>query len=94
MNCSPRLLLLRLPLYQRRSTLYVRWTWKNMPPGAPQAKEGADHVIRLQVSNVAAFPTEELMPPENELKARVDFTYSADEPETDRAIFGPKWASD
>jgi len=68
----------------------VRWTWKNMPPGAPQAKAGEDHVIRLQVSNIAAFPTEDLMPPENELKARVDFTYLLDEPDTDVSHFWSK----
>jgi hypothetical protein len=68
----------------------VRWTWKNMPPGAPQAKEGDDHVIRLQVSSIAAFPMEDLMPPENELKARVDFTYLSDAPEIDVAHFWSK----
>jgi hypothetical protein len=61
----------------------VRWTWQNMPPGASQAKEGPDHIVRLQVTNVPAFQTEELMPPEDELKARVDFTYSLDAPEQD-----------
>jgi hypothetical protein len=61
----------------------LRWTWQNMPSGAAQAHEGPDHVIRLHVTEVPAFQTEELMPPEDELKARVDFTYSRDMPETD-----------
>jgi hypothetical protein len=35
--------------------------------------------VRLEAQNIPAFQTEDFMPPENELKARVDFTYS-DEP--------------
>jgi hypothetical protein len=61
----------------------LRWTWQNMPPGASQAHQDSDHVIRLHVTEVPAFQTEELMPPEDELKARVDFTYSRDAPESD-----------
>jgi hypothetical protein len=68
----------------------LRWVWQNMPPGAPQAKEGPDHVIRLQVTNIPAFPTENLMPPEDEMKARVDFSYSLDEPDTDANRFWSK----
>jgi hypothetical protein len=62
---------------------HLRWIWQNMPPNAPQAKEGPDRIIRLQVANVPAFPKEDLMPPEDELKSRVDFTYSLDMPDAD-----------
>src|SRR5262249_4224324 len=54
----------------------VSWSWQNLPPGTPQPKQGPDHVVRLEVTNVPAFRTEDYMPPENELKGRVDFTYS------------------
>ena len=54
----------------------VRWTWNLLPPGTAQPAEGPDHVINLQVSDVPAFQTEDYMPPENELKSRVDFIYS------------------
>jgi len=54
----------------------LSWLWRNMPPGQPEPKEGPDHIIRLHVTNVPAFPIEDFMPPENEVKARVDFTYS------------------
>jgi transglutaminase-like putative cysteine protease len=54
----------------------VRWSWQQLPPGAGEPKEGPDHIVRLEVNNVPAFKTEDYMPPENELRARVDFTYS------------------
>lgn len=57
----------------------LRWVTQNMPPGSTAAKEGPDNIVRLQVSNIPAFVTEDLMPPEDELKARVDFAYSLDE---------------
>jgi hypothetical protein len=57
----------------------VRWR-PYLPPGTNPPQEGAaDHIIRLEAHNIAAFQVEDFMPPENELKARVDFVYS-DEP--------------
>jgi hypothetical protein len=56
----------------------LRWTWHNLPVGTAQPKEGPDHVINLEVKDVPAFHSEDYMPPENELKARVDFIYSED----------------
>ncbi len=53
-----------------------RWSWRGLPEGSEKPKQGGDHVVRLEVSNVPAFPTEDYMPPANELKSRVDFTYS------------------
>ncbi len=55
-------------------------TWRPyLPSGISSPKEGPDHFVRLEAHNIAAFQTEDFMPPENELKARVDFVYS-DEP--------------
>src|ERR1035437_1259045 len=54
----------------------VRWTWQNLPSGTDIAKQGPDGIVRLHVSNIPAFVTEDLMPPENELKARIDFIYA------------------
>jgi hypothetical protein len=59
------------------SDLSVRWTWQGLPPGTAQPKEGPDHIVHLDVSNIPAFQTEDFMPPENELKSRVDFIYSS-----------------
>jgi|HubBroStandDraft_1064217.scaffolds.fasta_scaffold00603_17 hypothetical protein len=62
--------------YVSSSVVYsVRWSWQNLPTGVAPPKEGADHIVRLEASNIPAFQTEDHMPPENELKARVDFIY-------------------
>ena len=57
----------------------VRWSWQGLPPGTVPPTEGRDHVVRLEASNIPAFQTEDFMPPENEMKSRVDFTYSEDQ---------------
>jgi hypothetical protein len=66
--------------------LNLRWTVRNLPPGA-EAKEFPDHIIRMEANNIPAFHTEDFMPPENELKSRVDFIYSDDLPEKDVDTF-------
>jgi hypothetical protein len=65
----------------------LRWIWQGVttPP-----KSGPDHVIRMEVADVPAFLTEDHMPPENELKSRVDFIYSDDFLEKDQANFWKK----
>jgi len=52
----------------------MRWSWLGLPPGAVP-KQGPDHVVRMEASNIKAFQAEDYMPPENELKSRVDFIY-------------------
>ena len=53
-----------------------RWTWQGLPPGTETPKQGPDKIVRLDVGNIPAFQTEDFMPPENELKSRVDFIYT------------------
>lgn len=53
----------------------LRWSWNTLPAGAVPPKEGPDTIVRMEASNIPAFPTEDYMPPANELKSRVDFTY-------------------
>jgi hypothetical protein len=54
----------------------VRFSWQGLPAGiAPKNESG---LVRLETNNIAAFQTEDYMPPQNELKARVDFVYSDD----------------
>lgn len=55
----------------------LRWSWQGLPAGN-EPKEGPDHVVRMELSNLAGFQTEDFMPPVNELKARVDFIYQND----------------
>ncbi len=54
---------------------FVRWTWNSLPAGTVAPKEGPDGIIRMDTQNIPAFITEDYMPPENELKSRVDFVY-------------------
>ena len=61
----------------------VQWiSPAGLPTGTEQAKEGPDHVIRMTASNIPAFQIEDFMPPQNELKFRVDFLYHDTIPET------------
>ncbi len=69
----------------------VQWTWQGLPQGTVEPKQGADRVVRLDVKNIPAFPTEDFMPPENELKARVDFIYSDEAFESDPGKFWKKF---
>jgi hypothetical protein len=63
--------------------MHCRWTWHNLPQGTALPLEAPNHIINLEVSDVAAFHTEDYMPPENEMKGRVDFIYSEDFVEKD-----------
>jgi len=72
------------------STLGLQWRWQLLPAGAEPPKSGSDHIIRMEVNNVPAFQVEDYMPPENELKSRVDFTYSEDM-EKDPKKFWQNW---
>ena len=75
------------PYHSDYSPMGVRWSWQGLPPGTVPPAEGGDHVVRLEASNIPAFQTEDFMPPENEMKSRVDFTYSEDQFEADPAVF-------
>ena len=67
----------------------VRWTWQSLPTGtAPPKNE--QNTVRLETFNVPAFQTEDYMPPENELKSRVDFIYSESNDETQADKFWKK----
>ena len=66
-----------------------RWT-ENLPPGVPEPKLGNDNFVRLEASNIPAFQSEDFMPPEDELRARVDFIYSYDAFESDPVKFWKK----
>lgn len=61
----------------------LRWSWNRLPPGTAQPTQAPNHVVSLEAADIPAFQTEDYMPPENELKSRVDFIYSEDTPERD-----------
>ena len=54
----------------------MRWTWKGLPVGAPSPQMGSGGKVRLELRDVAASQEEDYAPPENEMKARVDFIYT------------------
>jgi Domain of Unknown Function with PDB structure (DUF3857)/Transglutaminase-like superfamily len=63
----------------------LRWSWPiGLPPGTNAPKqEPATGMVRMETQNVPAFQVEDFMPPENELKFRVEFEYSESMAETD-----------
>lgn len=73
----------------------LRWSWTRMPEGTTPPKEGSDHVIRMEAHNIAAFQSEDDMPPSNEVKLRVDFIYDSMVPAKDEAEYwkqtGKRW---
>jgi len=68
----------------------LAWSWPaGLPAGTAPPKD--EHgMIRLETQNVPAFLIEDYMPPENQLKMRVDFSYSEDSPEQDPDKFWKK----
>lgn len=68
----------------------LRWSWKDLPPETIGPKSESDRVIRLEAKNIPAFQTEDYMPPENEMKSRVDFIYSEENVGTDADKFWKK----
>jgi hypothetical protein len=65
-----------------REGFSVRWVASiGLPKGCEDAKEGPDQVVRMNCIGIPAFQIEDMMPPENELKFRMDFLYSEGAPE-------------
>ncbi|HEY0746284.1 MAG TPA: DUF3857 domain-containing protein [Steroidobacteraceae bacterium] len=57
----------------------LRYSWPHgLPPNTAPPKD-VSRKIRLETQDVPAFVTEPYMPPENELRYRVDFIYQSDD---------------
>jgi hypothetical protein len=55
----------------------LRYAWPNgIPPGSMPPKVVSER-IRMEAHDLPAFVTEEFMPPEDELKYRIDFVYDS-----------------
>ena len=67
----------------------VRWIWQGLPPGTAPVQD-ARGVVHLETENIAAFQTEDYMPPIDEVRARVDFIYSEEYFERDPQVFWKK----
>jgi len=57
----------------------LRWTWQGLPAGT-EPKSDVREVVRMEVHDIPAFEIEDHMPPEDELKSRVDFIYDQELP--------------
>ena len=68
----------------------LRWSWPaGLPAGTvPPKNEGG--FVRLEAQSIPAFQIEDYMPPQNELKFRVDFAYSEDASEKEPDKFWKK----
>jgi hypothetical protein len=75
---------------QSNRNFTLRWSWpRGLPEGtAPPKNEHG--FIRMEAQNIPAVVEEEYMPPENEMRFRVDFIYDADAGETDPSAFWKK----
>lgn len=65
----------------------LRWSWPVGLPAATNQPKDESGTVRMETQNIPAFQTEDHMPPENELKMRVVFTYSEDAFEQDPESF-------
>jgi hypothetical protein len=77
------------PFQNEYAPVSFRWN-EHLPPGTASPKQGNDDLVVLEVSNIVPFRSEDFMPPENELKARVDFIYSSEPFEMDFNKFWKK----
>jgi Domain of Unknown Function with PDB structure (DUF3857) len=71
--------------YEDRFSL--RWIWNTLPPVATPPQAGPDHIVRMEASDIAAFQTEDFMPPADELKSHVSFIYEASAATRDQASY-------
>lgn len=70
----------------------LRWSWPvGLPEGTVPPKAEPTGPIRMEARNIPAFQIEDFMPPENELKFRVDFTYTDGDLEKEPEKFWKKY---
>jgi hypothetical protein len=68
------------------------WSWPvGLPAGTAPPKQEPNGPIRMEARNIPAFQIEDFMPPENELKFRVDFTYHEGDVEKEPEKFWKKY---
>jgi len=68
------------PFTSPYTQFYLRWTWQSLPSGS-SPKQDPRGIVEMEAHNIPAFQPEDFMPPENELKSRVDFIYDENLPE-------------
>jgi len=78
------------PFTSPYTQFYLRWTWQSLPAGS-NPKQDARGIVEMEAHDIPAFETEDFMPPENEMKSRVDFIYDDDLPEKDPEKYWKKF---
>jgi Domain of Unknown Function with PDB structure (DUF3857) len=81
------------PYTSNYAPVNLRWTWHLLPPGTVPPAQAPNRVVSLEAADIPAFQTEDYMPPENELKSRVDFIYSEDAFEKDADKYWKKFGT-
>jgi hypothetical protein len=76
---------------RRSPSFALRWSWPNGLPGGSQPPKEDHGIVRLEAQNIAAFQFEDYMPPERELKMRIDFVYESWNKESEPAKYWEKF---
>lgn len=76
---------------RRAPSLALRWSWPNGLPVGSEPPKDEWGMLRLEARDVAAFQVEDFMPPERELKLRVDFAYDSWNREIDMEKYWQKY---
>jgi Domain of Unknown Function with PDB structure (DUF3857) len=72
-----------IPFTSPYKQFYLRWTWQMLPEGSAPKQGGPRGLVEMEAHDIPAFQAEDFMPPENEIKSRVDFVYDEDLPVND-----------
>ena len=72
------------------SDFQLRWSWPVGLPNGTDPPKNENPFIHMESKNVPAFQIEDFMPPQNELKYRVDFVYTQDNEEKEPEKFWKK----
>jgi len=72
-----------IPFTSPYKQFYLRWTWQMLPEGSAPKQGGPRGTVEMEAHDIPAFQAEDFMPPENEVKSRVDFVYDEDLPVND-----------
>jgi len=74
------------PYTSSDNEFHLRWTWHLLPTGS-EPKQGPLGIVQMEAHKIPAFETEDHMPPEDELKSRVDFIYDRELPARDATSY-------
>jgi hypothetical protein len=79
----------------RYDEFMLTWSWPMGLPAGTEAPKDKNGKIQLEARDIPAFALEDDMPPDNELRMRVDFIYSEDRNSSkDPEVFWKKYAQE